>query len=125
MRIRHNFNANQPMRLTEAHIDKICDKLALFFSDEASALPAAEEDMCRLLGKEYKNIQTALAFGLTFRWVDEHGRALNSVLKPGAIRGSKFVFSGRPLAILSGRGAHAYRCESIYFHSDSASLTYW
>jgi hypothetical protein len=107
MEIPHNFIQAGPIELPPSHLASVDTLLDYLFSVESSSLLAAETDMCRLLGRDYKNVATALAIGVTCRWVGPDGVALNSLLKAGAINGSKIVFAGRPLGIV-GSSAHVF-----------------
>jgi hypothetical protein len=107
MEIPHNFTQAGPMELPQSHFASVDALLDYLFSAESSSLLAAETEICRLLGRVYKNVATALAIGVTCRWVGPGGVALHSLLKPGAINGSKIVFAGRPLGIV-GSGAHVF-----------------
>jgi hypothetical protein len=107
MEIPHDFTQAGPMVLPQQHLAKVDSLLDYLFSAQSSSLPASEMEMCRILGRDYKNVITALAIGVTCRWIGPDGVALNAVLKAGAINGSKVVFAGRPLGLV-GTGAHVF-----------------
>jgi hypothetical protein len=93
------------MLLSTSQLTAIHAWLDKLFSLESLTLPSMVEEICRLFGRDFRDAETVIGVGFTCSWVDEQGRLLMAMHKPGTIAG-KFTTLSRPLGLHAPGGKH-------------------